>query len=111
MLCDRGERGECSGRAHRDVPHERRGGRDPGGAEVHRRVRQRGSGKERNYIFIDCCRACYPLYKVTDLYPLIELQAVGMLFKRGSTISAAEGGCQAEVGGMYMSCNAPSSSS
>jgi L-serine deaminase len=27
------------------------------------------------------------------------LQAVGMLFKRGSTISAAEGGCQAEVGG------------
>lgn len=24
-----------------------------------------------------------------------------MLFKRGSTISAAEGGCQAEVGGMY----------
>ena len=26
-------------------------------------------------------------------------QAVGMLFKRGSTISAAEGGCQAEVGG------------
>jgi hypothetical protein len=23
-----------------------------------------------------------------------------MLFKRGSTISAAEGGCQAEVGGM-----------
>jgi L-serine deaminase len=28
-----------------------------------------------------------------------RLQAVGMLFKRGSTISAAEGGCQAEVGG------------
>jgi L-serine deaminase len=28
-----------------------------------------------------------------------NLQAVGMLFKRGSTISAAEGGCQAEVGG------------
>lgn len=27
------------------------------------------------------------------------LQAIGMLFKRGSTISAAEGGCQAEVGG------------
>ena len=26
-------------------------------------------------------------------------KAVGMLFKRGSTISAAEGGCQAEVGG------------
>lgn len=24
-----------------------------------------------------------------------------MLFKRGSTISAAEGGCQAEVGGTY----------
>lgn len=24
-----------------------------------------------------------------------------MLFKRGSTISAAEGGCQAEVGGSY----------
>lgn len=24
-----------------------------------------------------------------------------MLFKRGSTISAAEGGCQAEVGGIY----------
>lgn len=30
-----------------------------------------------------------------DLYS----QAIGMLFKRGSTISAAEGGCQAEVGG------------
>lgn len=29
----------------------------------------------------------------------IPVQAVGMLFKRGSTISAAEGGCQAEVGG------------
>ena len=29
----------------------------------------------------------------------MDLQAVGMLFKRGSTISAAEGGCQAEVGG------------
>jgi L-serine deaminase len=26
-----------------------------------------------------------------------------MLFKRGSTISAAEGGCQAEVGGTYLS--------
>lgn len=25
-----------------------------------------------------------------------------MLFKRGSTISAAEGGCQAEVGGMIL---------
>jgi len=25
-----------------------------------------------------------------------------MLFKRGSTISAAEGGCQAEVGGMRL---------
>lgn len=30
----------------------------------------------------------------------IYTQAVGMLFKRGSTISAAEGGCQAEVGGI-----------
>jgi len=29
------------------------------------------------------------------------MQAVGMLFKRGSTISAAEGGCQAEVGGEF----------
>ena len=27
------------------------------------------------------------------------IKAIGMLFKRGSTISAAEGGCQAEVGG------------
>jgi hypothetical protein len=26
-----------------------------------------------------------------------------MLFKRGSTISAAEGGCQAEVGGNLLS--------
>jgi hypothetical protein len=25
-----------------------------------------------------------------------------MLFKRGSTISAAEGGCQAEVGGVFL---------
>lgn len=25
-----------------------------------------------------------------------------MLFKRGSTISAAEGGCQAEVGGAFL---------
>lgn len=30
---------------------------------------------------------------------LLTAAAVGMLFKRGSTISAAEGGCQAEVGG------------
>ena len=29
----------------------------------------------------------------------MDVEAVGMLFKRGSTISAAEGGCQAEVGG------------
>jgi L-serine deaminase len=28
-----------------------------------------------------------------------------MLFKRGSTISAAEGGCQAEVGGEYCNTN------
>jgi L-serine deaminase len=28
-----------------------------------------------------------------------------MLFKRGSTISAAEGGCQAEVGGRYSITN------
>ena len=32
-------------------------------------------------------------------------QAIGMLFKRGSTISAAEGGCQAEVGGMVCFMN------
>ncbi|KAF4593231.1 hypothetical protein EYR38_008945 [Pleurotus pulmonarius] len=32
---------------------------------------------------------------------LLTAAAVGMLFKRGSTISAAEGGCQAEVGGIY----------
>ncbi|KAF8920731.1 serine dehydratase alpha chain-domain-containing protein [Mucidula mucida] len=30
---------------------------------------------------------------------LLTASAIGMLFKRGSTISAAEGGCQAEVGG------------
>jgi L-serine deaminase len=30
---------------------------------------------------------------------LLTAAAIGMLFKRGSTISAAEGGCQAEVGG------------
>lgn len=30
----------------------------------------------------------------------LYFQAIGMLFKRGSTISAAEGGCQAEVGGI-----------
>jgi iron-sulfur-dependent L-serine dehydratase single chain form len=29
---------------------------------------------------------------------LLTAAAIGMLFKRGSTISAAEGGCQAEVG-------------
>lgn len=32
---------------------------------------------------------------------LLTAAAVGMLFKRGSTISAAEGGCQAEVGGEW----------
>lgn len=31
-----------------------------------------------------------------------------MLFKRGSTISAAEGGCQAEVGGSFFACSLPS---
>jgi len=34
---------------------------------------------------------------IEELLLILE-QAVGMLFKRGSTISAAEGGCQAEVG-------------
>ncbi|KAF8518032.1 serine dehydratase alpha chain-domain-containing protein [Hysterangium stoloniferum] len=34
---------------------------------------------------------------------LLTAAAVGMLFKRGSTISAAEGGCQAEVGGIACS--------
>lgn len=29
---------------------------------------------------------------------LLTASAVGMLFKRGATISAAEGGCMAEVG-------------
>lgn len=29
---------------------------------------------------------------------LLTASAIGMLFKRGSTISAAEGGCMAEVG-------------
>ncbi len=40
-------------------------------------------------------------YRRSDLakYDLRSPQAIGMLFKRGSTISAAEGGCQAEVGG------------
>lgn len=33
----------------------------------------------------------------------LYFQAIGMLFKRGSTISAAEGGCQAEVGGISSS--------
>jgi len=37
-----------------------------------------------------------PLKSVTTF--LLTASAVGMLFKRGSTISAAEGGCQAEVG-------------
>lgn len=32
-------------------------------------------------------------------FDLLCYQAIGMLFKRSSTISAAEGGCQAEVGG------------
>ncbi|KAJ3821872.1 serine dehydratase beta chain-domain-containing protein [Lentinula raphanica] len=32
---------------------------------------------------------------------LLTASAIGMLFKRGSTISAAEGGCQAEVGGKF----------
>ncbi|XP_006462099.1 hypothetical protein AGABI2DRAFT_143787 [Agaricus bisporus var. bisporus H97] len=35
---------------------------------------------------------------------LLTAAAVGMLFKRGSTISAAEGGCQAEVGAGFAAC-------
>ncbi|KAF8513480.1 serine dehydratase alpha chain-domain-containing protein [Gautieria morchelliformis] len=34
---------------------------------------------------------------------LLTAAAIGMLFKRGSTISAAEGGCQAEVGAVACS--------
>ncbi|KAF9078109.1 L-serine ammonia-lyase [Rhodocollybia butyracea] len=46
---------------------------------------------------------------------LLTASAIGMLFKRGSTISAAEGGCQAEVGvacsmaaGGFAACMVPS---
>lgn len=38
---------------------------------------------------------------------LLTASAIGMLFKRGATISAAEGGCMAEVGvacSMSVSC-------
>ena len=41
------------------------------------------------------------LVRVINTHSNSSIQAVGMLFKRGSTISAAEGGCQAEVGGPY----------
>ena len=61
-------------------------------------VRQRRSSKVYHDLPVDCrreltLRACFPSENS------IGVQAVGMLFKRGSTISAAEGGCQAEVGG------------
>jgi len=37
-------------------------------------------------------------HEKTILTFLLTASAIGMLFKRGATISAAEGGCQAEVG-------------
>ena len=61
-------------------------------------VRQRRSSKIYHDLPVDCRRmlsrrTCFAFENS------IGVQAVGMLFKRGSTISAAEGGCQAEVGG------------
>ena len=37
-------------------------------------------------------------YSTCWVLPRLTPQAIGMLFKRGATISAAEGGCMAEVG-------------
>ena len=61
-------------------------------------VRQRRSSKVYHNVPVDCCRELSLRTRLTS-ENMIGIQAVGMLFKRGSTISAAEGGCQAEVGG------------
>lgn len=61
-------------------------------------VRQRRSSKIYHYLPVDCRRELSLRTRFATKI-LIGVQAVGMLFKRGSTISAAEGGCQAEVGG------------
>jgi Serine dehydratase alpha chain len=63
-------------------------------------VRERRSSEECHDVLVDGFGMSRHLF-----YSLVgdfngHSKAVGMLFKRGSTISAAEGGCQAEVGGM-----------
>jgi hypothetical protein len=66
-------------------------------------VRERRSGEEHPDVFVDGIRAWFLRFgsdEETDWLCMVY-QAVGMLFKRGSTISAAEGGCQAEVGGTF----------
>jgi Serine dehydratase alpha chain len=63
-------------------------------------VRERRSSEECHDVLVDGFGMSRHLFYslVGDLNA--HSKAVGMLFKRGSTISAAEGGCQAEVGGM-----------
>lgn len=65
-------------------------------------VRQRRSSEVDHNLLADRRSKSFPRPRAFSKY-LIDSQAVGMLFKRGSTISAAEGGCQAEVGGRIKS--------
>lgn len=58
-------------------------------------VRQRRAREEyQDFLVNRCCEQ----FILDFQEPTKDSQAIGMLFKRGSTISAAEGGCQAEVG-------------
>ena len=75
-----GERGECGGRPRRHRADQRRGRRDPGGAQILRGVRPR--------------RRRAP-DRATFLY---TASAIGFLYKTRASISAAEMGCQGEVG-------------
>ena len=99
VLRDRGERGERERRADRDEPHERRGGRHTRRAQVHRRgafllpslARAFCEGDGRRAVLIWVGRQFVsddPEKSVVTF--LLTAAAVGMLFKRGSTISAAD---------------------
>ena len=68
--------------------------------EPHILVRERRSPEECYDILVDGFGRLQLVVAIVSQCFDRVLKAVGMLFKRGSTISAAEGGCQAEVGGM-----------
>ena len=78
LLRPGGERGERGVRPGGHGADQRRGRRDPGRADVSRLLPRAGEAAVEAF--------------------LLTAGVVGRLFKKGATISAAMGGCQAEIG-------------